>query len=1124
MKAIKYIITCCLLLTSTLAMAQISRISGTVSDEFDVLPGASVREVDASNRIVNATATDMNGNFVLPIKSTKNKITISFMGFKTQTLPINKTVYKITMEDATKTMKEVVKVAPKKVKTSGLEIPEREVSFATQGISAKEFEGLGITSVDEALQGRIAGLDIVSNSGDLGAGTSMRLRGASTVSTLTSNEPLIVVNGNVWNVDLSDFDTATANDEKFAQLLNVNTEDIEDIQVLKDAAATAIWGSQGANGVIEIKTKRGRRGAPQVTYSVKMTMTHQPEGIKLLNGDQYTMLLKESYFNPQQQTYVGRIQELNYDENYSEFLMFNKNTDWVDLVKQNGLRQNHYVSVSGGDEKTLFRISGGYDHETGTIIEQKLNRFSTRMALDYYVNDRIKIMSNFSLTYTKNNRNYDGLLGIAYTKMPNLSPYRWLRDENGNEYNTGEYYIVPQYAFTGYGQLTAAQSGNFNDQRDSHNPLASAKYAKNIQTTYDISPELELEYKLLGLDDDHTQLRYNGRVVMNVYNDYTDQNFPRSLLSNNYHDIGRAYSYSRKNLAFTTTHTLTFRPHFNNEDHALMALGRFQLVSGSSSNQSTDINRLPDRLGSVTAGGNVTGMGSGFSEWRSLYWTFSTHYAYKGRYVIDYSMRADATTKFGQNSRWGIFPAISGKWIISDEPWMKGVREKIKMNEFAVRPGWGYTGNAPGQDYLYLNTYSSGVRYLNQVVMNPSGLKLTDFRWEQVYTWNLGVDLKFFDDRFKVVVDLYRRITKDMLLPDALIPTSNGWNNLRFRNVGNMKNEGWELQFLGERLLKKGKFYMDAYINFANNINVITKMDPLVLKTFNHDWTEGNRSVLQRVQLNNPFGSIYGFRSKGVYQYNYNTARDIARADQANGTNVLQENINAGKTYPIAIGASGNYVKDAKGDPVQMRFCYKPETNSGYYFKGGDAIYEDVNNDGNINQSDLVYLGNSLPRLTGGFGFTLHYDRWALRANFNYRIDYDILNMARLDMEAMVSNNNQSQAVNYRWRKEGDVTSIPRAMFGNSSNYNTLISDRFVEDGSFLRLNYLQLNYSFDPKLLKNWHLKTLNFYASANNLFCLTKYSGVDPEIGYGGYGVTTDSSKTPRSKSYTVGVTIGF
>ena len=1124
MKTIRYFLTLCLMLVSSLAMAQISRISGTVSDDFDVLPGASVREVDASNRIVNATVTDMNGNFVLPIKSAKNRLQISFMGFKTQTLPINKTVYKVKMEDATKTLQTVEVKAKKKIKTSGLEIPEREVSFSAQGISAKEFEGLGITSVDEALQGRIAGLDIVANSGDLGAGTSMRLRGASTVSTLTSNEPLIVVNGNVWNVDLSDFDTATANDEKFAQLLNVNTEDIEDIQVLKDAAATAIWGSQGANGVIEIKTKRGRRGAPQVTYSLKMTMTHQPEGIKLLNGDQYTMLLKESYFNPQQQTYVGQIQELNYDENYSDFLMFNKNTDWVDLVKQNGLRQNHYVSVSGGDEKTLFRISGGYDHETGTIIKQKLNRFSTRMALDYYVNDRIKIMSNFSLTYTKNDRNYDGLLGIAYTKMPNLSPYRYLRDENGNEYNTGEYYIIPQYAFTNYGRLTTDQSNNFSDQRNSHNPLASAEYAKNTQTTYDISPELELEYKLLGLDNESTQLRYNGRVVMNVYNDYTDQSFPRSLLSNNYHDIGNAYSYSRKNLAFTTTHTLTFQPHFKNEDHQVLALGRFQLVSGSSSNQSTNINRLPNRLESVTAGGNVTGMGSGFSEWRSLYYTFSTHYAFKGRYIFDFSMRADATTKFGENSRWGIFPAVSGKWIIIDEPWMKAVREKAKVSQFALRPGWGRVGNPPTADYLYLNTYAPGIRYLNTTSMNPSGLKLTEFKWENIYTWNLGIDLNFFDDRLKIVVDLYRRMTKDMLMPTALIPTSNGWNSLRFKNVGDMKNEGWEIQFMGDRLLKKGKFSMDAYVNFANNRNVITKMDPLVLKTLNIDWNEGNRSVLQRVQLNNPFGSIYGFRSKGVYQYNYDTARDLAREDQANGTNKLQENINAGITYPIAIGASGNYVKDAKGDPVQMRFCYKPETNSGYYFKGGDAIYEDINNDGNINQSDLVYLGNSLPRLTGGFGFTLHYDRWALRANFNYRIDYDILNMARLDMESMVSNNNQSQAVNYRWRKEGDITSIPRAMFGNGTNYNTLISDRFVEDGSFLRLNYLQLNYSFDPKVLKNWHMKTLNFYASANNLFCLTKYSGVDPEIGYGGYGVTTDSSKTPRSKSYTVGVTIGF
>ena len=1124
MKTLRYSILCCLMLVSALAQAQIARISGTVSDDIDVLPGASVTEVDASNRIVNATITDMNGNFVLPIKSQKNKVRISYMGYKTQTLPINKNVFKVKLEDNTKTMKDVVVTAKKKLKTSGLEIPEREVSFSAQGISAKEFEGLGITSVDEALQGRIAGLDIVANSGDLGAGTSMRLRGASTVSTLTSNEPLIVVNGNVWNVDLSDFDAATANDEKFAQLLNVNTEDIEDIKVLKDAAATAIWGSQGANGVIEITTKRGRRGAPQVSYSLKLTMTHQPEGIKLLNGDQYTMLLKESYFNPQQQTYVGDVKELNYDENDSEFLMFNKNTDWVDLVKQNGLRQNHYVSISGGDEKTLFRIGAGYDHETGTIIKQKLNRFSTRMALDYYVNDRIKIMSNFALTYTKNNRNADGLLGIAYTKMPNLTPYRYEYDANGNEYNTGEYYIIPQYAFTNHGRFTKEQSDNFSDQRNLVNPIASANLATNIQTTYDITPELELEYKLLGLDDSSHQLRYNGRVVMNVYNDYADSSYPRSLLSTNFREIGTAASSSRKNLAFTTTHTLTFQPHFKNEDHYLLAMGRFQLVSGSSSSQSTNVYRLPARLESVTAGGFVSGMGSGLNEWRSLYYTFSTHYSYKSRYMFDFSMRVDATTKFGPNKRWGFFPAVSGRWNVSDEPWMKVVREKAKLSMFALRPGWGRVGNPPTADYLYMNRYSAGVNYLGQVSMNPSGLKLTDLRWENIFSYNLGIDLYFFDDRLKFVVDLYRRTTKDMLMNNAGIPTSNGWSGLAFANVGDMRNDGWEVQVMGDRLLKKGKFYADVYINFANNRNVITRMDPLVLKALNIDWAEGNRSVVQRVQIDNPFGSIYGFRYKGVYQYQYDTAREPARNDARNNTTVLQDNIDKGITYPVAVNSDGNVVLDADGDPVQMRFAYKTESKSGYKFKGGDAIYEDVNHDGNINQLDIVYLGNSLPKLTGGFGFTLHYDRWALRANFNYRVDYDILNMARLDMESMISNNNQSQAVNYRWRKEGDVTSIPRAMFGNGSNYNTLISDRFVEDGSFLRLNYLQLNYSFDPKLLKKWHMKQLSLYASANNLFCITKYSGVDPEIGYGGYGVSTDNSKTPRSKSYTVGLTIGF
>ena len=1098
MKNLKYfILICCLAIASAVSAQGITSISGTVSDSFGPVMGAAVVEQDGSNRNISATVTDMNGNFTLKIKNPKNKLKISFVGLKTQVLPINKRVYKIMLEENVVAIKNVTVTAKKIMETSGLAIPEREVSIAAQTIDAKEFEGLGLTSVDEALQGRISGLDIVANSGNLGSGTSMRLRGASTISTVCSTEPLIVVNGDVWNVDQTDFDVNTANDEKFAQLLNVNPEDIQKISVLKDAAATAIWGSQGANGVIEITTKRGHRGKPRLTYSCRLTATYQPDGVDLLTGDQYTMLLKESYFNPQQNDAAANIPEISYlgpTGGFSEWQMFNNNTDWIKEVKQVGLRQNHYISVTGGDDKAVFRISGGYDRETGSIIEQQLDRFSTRVALDYYVSDRIKIISDFSLTYTDNQRNSDDLLNIAYKKMPNLAIYE--EDANGN--STGRYYQM----------LQSDDKNVLNDQRGLVNPLASAEYAVNRYKTYAIDPKLELQYDLLGVDDTQHRLTYNGRVVMNVWNAYTDTYYPRELSTKEWNaDVSKASTASNKSLAFTTTHTLTFVPHFNNEDHSLMAMGRFQLVSGTSSDQSTNVAGLPNGIEAPSAGNINPGMSSGFGQWRSMYYTFSTHYAYKSKYMVDVSLRMDGTTKFGPSKRWGVFPAVSGRWNIIDEPWMEGTRKWLSM--LSIRPGWGLVGNQPTADYLYVNQYGTDNVYLGSSAMKPNNLKLTTLRWESKYTWNVGFDLGFFNNKITMDVNLYTQTTKDMLMGNVRIPSISGFSTLPYMNVGDMNNKGWEFNILGNKFIEKGKFSMDMNITFANNRNVITKMDPTVLETLNNDWVPENAKLLQRVQIDNPFGAIYGFRYKGVYSYNYD-----------NYEKALAE----GKTAPIVYNANGEIIRDQNGDPLQMKFNYGE--GSEYNFKGGDAIYEDVNHDGNINQLDIVYLGNSLPKLTGGFGFKFNYGRWSLNAQFNYRIDYDVVNMARLNMESMTSNNNQSQAVNYRWRKEGDVTSIPRALIGNQgvANYNTMISDRFVEDGTFLRLNYLQLSYSFPQNMVKKIGLNELRFYASANNLFCLTKYSGVDPELGYGGYGVTTDNAQTPRAKSYTFGITVGF
>lgn len=1103
---LRHIIMVLLCLMTMGASAQITAVHGTVSDEFGEITGASVCEIDGTGRIIEATVTDLNGNFSMKIRNTKDKIRFSYVGCKSQTLPIDRDEYAVTLKSETN-LKEVTVVAKRRVNGGGLSIPEREISFASQSISTKEFEGLGMNTIDEALQGRISGLDIVSMSGNLGSGTTMRLRGSSSISTLTNSNPLIVVNGNTWNVDMSNFDMSSANDEQFAQLLNINPEDIEELTVLKDAAATAIYGSQGANGVIEIKTKRGKRGAPRISYSLRLTGTYQPKGYKLLSGDDYTMLLKEAYFNPEQKDGAANIPEINYDPTFSEYEQYNNNTDWQDAVTQLGLRQNHYVSVTGGGEKASFRIAGGFDNETGSVIKQHLQRFSTRVSLDYFVSERIKISTNFSMTYTKNKRNYDALLPLAYKKMPNMSIYE--QDPVTGE-NTNRYYQM----------LQTAPEVFKDDQKKYVNPVASANLAKNDQRTYDITPEFQLNYHLLGLDEEHHQLNWEGRVYMNIFNDYVDKMYPSELVTIPWKDgVNLASGGSTKNVSFTTKQTLTFIPHFTNKDHSLMMLGRFELTSGNSNGQGTDKYGLSSGTGSVDAEGMIKGLSSSFAQWRSMYYTFSTHYAYKGRYMFDFSVRADGTTKFGPDRRWGYFPAVSGRWNIVDEPWMKATNNWLSM--LSARVSWGKVGNQPGQDYLYESKYGSTDRYLDMSAMRPLNIRLTDLRWETKATWDIGMDLGLWNDKLVFALEWYDSKTSDMLMKDVRIPSNSGFYTKAYANVGSMRNRGWEFNINTNHLIQAGKkFWVDLNATFANNKNEILTMDENVLKSLNTDFNfDGNRVTLQRVQLHNPFGAIYGFRYKGVYQYQYETFLNMTDAERL-------DFIASGKTAPVAMTAEGKVIYDDEGEPVRMMYNFSNDgTGKNYKFKGGDAMYEDVNNDGNINALDIVYLGSSLPKLTGGFGFNINYNRWKLNAQFNYRIGNKILNLARLDAEAMINNNNQSQAVNYRWRKEGDVTSIPRAMYGKGTNYNTLVSDRFVENGSFLRLNYLQLSYSFDPKFVKKAiGLSGLRFYASANNLFCLTKYTGVDPEIGYGSYGAATDNGQTPRCKSYTLGITVDF
>lgn len=1137
----KFLMTLALCLcSSSLAYAQ-KRITGRVWSKQDgPIVMAYVVEQDKNNRNVTAVQTDANGNFSMVVKNPANKLRISYIGYQTKVLNIGENAkFNVELIDKN-TFKDAVVTVTRKTRSNGLVIPEREISTAQQTLDMDQMAGLSFETAADALQGEIAGLDIVSNSGNLGSGSSMRLRGVSSING--SQEPLIVVDGNIledYSSDELDFDNME-NEEQFATLLQVAPEDIGSIKVLKDAAATAIYGSRGSNGVIEITTRRGARGKTRVNFSYRFSGSWQPEGMKMLDGDGYTMMLKEAYHNPrilsEEESSIAEIMYLK-SSHPSYYGNYNKNTDWVDEVTQFGQTHNYGLSVSGGGEKATFRVSGTYDHETGTIIKQALDRLTTRLALDYWVSDRIKFSSNFALTYTKNQKNYySDILGRAYNAMPNMAVYRnqyqATADGVGEYIQTGDYFIMPPTS--GAKGLVSPTSGLtsyfLSDMVKNGNPVAIANQAWNNQSSYTIQPQFQLEYKLLGKNDDETQLDYRGEVYMNAYTNTEEAYFPGSLTSNTWSDgIYNTSNYEMKNLSFTTRHQLTFHPHFANTDHQLQVMGRFEITTSNNSTQYLSSNGIGGGITDPTVPGYLTGSSTSTSKGHTAAGLMSMHYAFGSKYVFDFTLRADGSTRFGSGKKWGFFPGVSARWNISDEAFFEPLKKVVSM--LSVAPGWGINGNVPGSEGLMYNKYDrNGTVYNGTQVMRPVNLKLTEIRWEKTKSWNVGVNLNLFDDLLQFNLNVYNKKTTDLLNSGVRIPSTTGFSSLSWANVGDMENKGWELYGSTREILKFGKFSMKLRGNISQNINTITRMDASVLAANNKDYGYGNGEYMQRVQIGNALGGIYGFRYKGVYAYDYDHNGYFQNPEKnqwfnPDGTkNTAAESPNAAlrKSTPIVFDANGNVVYDKNGNPLPMYFNYGGKN---YQFGGGDAIYEDINHDGNIDELDIVYLGTSNPKVNGGFGIEFKYDRWELKTSFNFRLGNKIINLARLNAESMVSNKNQNASVAHRWRKNGQSTEMPRAMSSNvTATYNSLVSDRYVEPGDFLRFQYFQLSYSVPAEKLKKIGMSSLRISASGNNLIFWTKYSGVDPEHSAGGMSPCIDNSQTPRSRSFTFSLNFGF
>ena len=1077
MKGFKKIVWIILLLLPLSGMAQ-QQLKGILQDKSGALIGATVFIENQEGRILQGVTTNVNGEYVMqvPAKVQGMKVVFSFIGYKTKKVAYTgQQVLNMKLEEDVVSLDEV-KVVSKRLESNGMGVPARDLGVAHQKIDISSIQELPVVSVEDMLQGKLANVDIISSSGDPGSRSSIRIRGTGSLNA--SSEPLIVVDGVAYETEISDdFKFESATNDDFGALVNIAPSDIQSIEVLKDAAATAVWGARAANGVLLITTKRGQMGPPKFSVSQKFNFSHEPQGIPLLNGREYVTMVQDAMWN----RYVDErfawsrpdYKEIQYDPGYKYFNEYNQDTDWLGLITQNSFNSETNFSMSGGGEKVTYRLSAGYLTEKGTTVGTSFNRLTTRFNLDYRFSDCFRVGAIFSYAdgYRKNNyvaNDYNNVRLIARRKMPNMSP--WKMDENGKATNI---YFIDQEA----------------NLQSYYNPLAMVEESKGDTRSRTTRVQFNLNYYILSslqlqadMAFDLGSTRYNGFSPASAYGTSIDS---------------ESYDYSSESVNDDVTITSNLKLIYNKnfaERHQVIFTGMMttrdyesKYYMGASGNTITD---------DPASGARPSSIYSAETANRSVAFLANAHYGFDERYLVTAGVRYEGNSRIGKSSRWGAFPSLSVSWRISSEHFL---REKEWLNELKLRFSWGQSGTSPTGNYDYIGSYTAGSNYMEMSSIQPSQVQLNKLKWETVSQTNWGLDFSILNEKVRIVMEYYTKTTRDLLQKNMAIQSTTGFSTYNWYNSGKLRNKGWEIMIDLTDIIKIRDFTISfTNVNLSRNVNEVLELPTNVDY---RDYTFGNLNYAYNVQIGNPLGAFYGYRSDGVYS----TTADTYAKDQY-----------------------GNQILDIQGNTIRIQ--QGGANNSPKTARAGDAAYRDINYDGVIDEHDIVYLGNCMPVLTAGGSVSLGWKSLRLRTSFHSRIGQKVLNRARAYSEQMSGTDNQSRAVLRRWRFEGDQTDIPRPIYGSGDgiNYNTLGSDRFVEDASFLRLQDIMLSYTLPRKLTQKWKLNRVNCYVIAYNIKTWSKYTGQDPEVGIstdrGVYQLAIDDSYTPKPRKIAVGISVDF
>ena len=1065
----------------SLPAEQTKKVTGTVSDADGPIIGATVR---VKGSTVGAV-TDLDGKFSIDVPAGAT-LEISYVGYDTKVVKVgNQSVIDVVLSQDAEALEEVVVVGYGTMKKSDL-------AGASASMDEKAIKGANITNIDQSFQGRVTGVTAVQTSGAPGASSSIRVRGQATINA--GAEPLYVIDGviaqgsgNQSGASLGLGDAlGNGSVSTVSPLATINPADIVSMEILKDASATAIYGAQGANGVVLITTKRGKAGEAKFTYDGSVSVHRQMKRLELLNLRDFA----EFYNDMAAQGEIS-----NPDETYSDPSILGKGTNWQDAVFRTAWQHQHQISAQGGTETVKYYLSGGFMDQEGTIIGSNFNRYSFRANIDAQLKKWMKVGLNVSYTRTKDDLKLadsdEGLINYSLTTPPDIQIY----DVNG------EYSHVSKEGFTSPNPIAMAMKDDITLKRQNLNGSVFA----------DITPIQHLTW--------HTELGFDlGWSDAQTYNPIIDLGTWKRSNNQGRNQKNSSKFWSLKNYI---TYSNTFGK------HSITAMvgqeaweSNYDYISIFNTNLPNDLIHNP----ALGDGDPQIGRGWGSSSMASFF-TRET-YSYDDRYLATYTYRYDGSSNFGPNKRWAGFHSLAVAWRFSNEEFIKKFTEGWLSNG-KLRIGWGQTGNSNIGGYKWGSAMSVmdtglGVSY------RPANLKNADIKWETQEQWNIGLDLSFLRDRIGLVLDWYKKTSKDMLmqltLPSIMGTSGNGSSALAapWGNYGDIENTGFEIA-LNTKPIMTANFTWSSDFQISFNKNKLKSLSGSTALTGYGQWTD----VVSRSVPGESLFNFYGYQVEGVYQ----SFEDILNSP----VNTLQQNNPIVKTYD----EEGNLIKQEwNTDPSK----YNPRNTVWV----GDLKFKDVNKDGIIDENDKTNIGSPLPKFTFGWNNTFTYKNFDLNIFINGSYGNKVGNYMKMKLTHMNSPwSNQLTDVKSRTRlvpADGvyadnwyyDITNVvaanqsstPRASI-NDPNDNDVWSSRYIENGSYLRLKAITLGYTFDRKLIQKIGLTNLRLTLNATNLFTITPYDGYDPEIGASTasnnvFGL--DNGRYPSPTSFTFGLNVSF